>query len=85
LIGCDIVKDAAEEPRLTRGGANLGRSNAGYSKEPAKPLAVAGNKCKGLNRKRFGLFTCESGASFHQPICLFERSADSEPINYMQW
>ncbi len=57
-----------------RGGANLGRPNAGDREEPAKPLAVAGDKCKGLNRKRFGLFTRESGALFHRPICLSVRN-----------
>ena len=74
FIGCDIVKDAAQESRLARGRANLGWPNAGDSEEPPKPLAVAGDKCKGLNRKRFSLFASESGGLFHQPICLSVRN-----------
>ena len=74
FIGCDVVEDAAQESRLVRRGANLRRPDAGYREETAKPLTVAGDKCKGLNRKRFGLFTGESGALFHRAICLSVRN-----------
>ena len=56
LIAGQMVQDADQEARLLRGGANLGRADAGDGEEAAEPLAVPGNEGKRLNCKLFCRF-----------------------------
>ena len=71
LVGGEVVEHAGQEPRLARGGANLGRADAGDGEEAPEPLAVPGDEGKRLNCKRFCRFSASSdGAAFIGQICL---------------
>ena len=56
IVGGEIVEHAGEEAGLACGCANLGRPDAGCGQEAAKPLGLAGQEGKRLNRKPFCRF-----------------------------
>ena len=56
LVGRQVVEHADQEAGLARGGANLGRADAGDGEEAPEPLAIPGDEGKRLNRKPFCRF-----------------------------
>jgi hypothetical protein len=71
FVSGDVIEDAGEEPRLTRGLADFLRSNSAFGEEIADPVRIRGEKCKPLNRKGFRSLGRHSRGAQHRALFAF--------------
>src|SRR5262249_28428498 len=71
LVPGDMFQDAGQEPRLLRGGPDVGRSDAGEGEKPAQPLRVLSEQGESLNRKQIRALLRVFGLVRHQKTFAF--------------
>ena len=76
------IQHAGQEARLARGGANLGRADAGHGEEAPEPLAVPGNEGKRLNCQPSAAAWVNEGRRFHRSNLPF-RNISALPLPIM--